>query len=158
MIRLPQTAPARLPRPPSTAPASSVIDSVTVKEPGETSVVVMPSRAPARPAQAALTTKASTRSAATFRPASAAAVSSSRTARQLRPILLRPRLASRTRTISAAAQAIQACQRVSGKLVPRKAGGVLMLTLSPWSPPNTPVNLVASEGRATASISVTPAR
>ncbi len=133
------------------------MDRVTVKDPGETSVVVTPSRAPARPAQAALTAKASTRSLATLSPASAAAVSSSRTARQLRPIRLRARLASTTRVISAAAQAIHACHRVSGKVVPRNAG-VLMLMPSPWSPPNVPVNRKASDGRATASMSVTPAR
>jgi hypothetical protein len=48
----------------------------------------MASSEPARPAQMALTTNARTRVTATFTPSSAAATSSSRTARQLRPIRL----------------------------------------------------------------------
>src|ERR1022692_4272356 len=145
--RLPHTAPARLPRPPRTAPVSSAMDSVSVKAPGETIDVVTASSAPARPAQAALTTNARIRSLATLRPLSAAATSSSRTARQPRPTRLRARLASSTRVISAAAQVSHACQRVSGKLGPRKPGTVRE-TLSPWSPPNTPAYLVAIEGSA----------
>ncbi len=82
------------------------------------------SSAPPTPAQAALTTNASTRSRATFSPASAAATSSSRTARQPRPTRLRTRLASRTRVISAAAQDTQASHWVSWKVGPRKAGAV----------------------------------
>ena len=112
---------------------------------------------PARPAQAALTMKARIRSLATLRPARAAAASSSRTACHERPILLRARLASRTRTISAAPALTQASHRVSGKSAPSEAGA-LTATVSPWSPPNRPGNWVANEGRATASRSVAPAR
>ena len=113
--------------------------------------------APARPAQAALTTKARIRSPATLRPARAAAVSLSRMACHERPILLRARLASSTRTISAVPALTQASHRVSGNAAPSAAGG-MTVTGSPWSPPNTPGNWVASEGRATASMSVAPAR
>jgi hypothetical protein len=49
------------------------MDRVRVNASGEMIDVVTASRAPASPAHAALTTKASTRSRATFRPASAAA-------------------------------------------------------------------------------------
>ena len=86
--RLPHSAPGRLPRPPITAAVSSAMDRVTVKAPGATRLVTMASSEPASPAQMALTTKARTRVTATFTPSSAAATSSSRTARQLRPILL----------------------------------------------------------------------
>ena len=78
-------------------------------------------------------------------------------ARHERPTRLRARLASRTRTISAAAALTQASHRVGGNVAPSAAGAVTV-TLSPWSPPNTPGNWVASEGRATASMSVAPAR
>ena len=59
--------------------------------------------------------------------------------------------------IRAPAQVTQASQRVGGKVAPRKAG-VVMLIDRPWSPPNTPGYWSASEGSATASISVAPAR
>ncbi len=59
--------------------------------------------------------------------------------------------------MSAPAQVTQACQRVGGKVAPRKPGGVIA-TVSPWSPPNSDGNWLAIEGSATASISVAPAR
>ena len=136
---------------------SSATDRVTVNAPGETIDVVTASSTPPRPAQAALTTNASTRSRATFSPASAAATSSSPAARQDRPTRLRARLASSTRMISAQPQVSHACQRVSGKLAPRNAG-VLATTVSPWSPPNRLLSLSASDGSATASSRVAPAR
>ena len=83
----------------------------------------MASSAPASPAQVALTTKARMRAAATLMPSSAAATSSSRTARQLRPILLWCRFASRTRMTSATSELTQACHLVSGKFTPRKRRG-----------------------------------
>ena len=98
------------------------MDRVRVNASGEMIDVVTASSAPASPAQAALTTKASTRSRATFRPASAAATSLSPAARQDRPTRLRARLASSTRTISAQPQVSQACQRVSGKAGAEEAG------------------------------------
>ena len=61
------------------------------------------------------------------------------------------------RVIRAASAHTQASQRVGGKVAPRPAGGVTV-TLRPWSPPNTPENWVASDGSATASMSVAPAR
>src|SRR5213082_3208197 len=61
------------------------MDSASVNSPGEAMLVVITSSDPASPAHAALMTNASTRSLATFSPASAAATSSSRSARQLRP-------------------------------------------------------------------------
>src|SRR5580704_8886381 len=137
ITRLPHNAPGRLPRPPITAAVRSAMDSVSVKPPGATSPVTRASRAPASPAQAALTTKARTRAAATLIPSSAAATSLSRTARQLRPILLRSRLASKTRTISAAAELTHACHLVGGKFTPRKEG-VVKTTFKPWSPPKVP--------------------
>src|ERR1700733_6525358 len=157
ITRLPQTAPGRVPRPPITAAVSSAIESVIVKAPGATSSVTMASSAPAIPAQVALTTKASTRARATFTPASAAATSSSRTARQLRPTLLRLRFASSTRVISATAEQTQACHLVNGKFTPRKPG-VVKTTFSPWSPPKVPGYAYATEGSATLSSSVAPAR
>ena len=108
-----------------------------MKAPGATSSVTMASSAPASPAQVALTTKARTRALATFTPASAAATSSSRTARQLRPTLLRLRFASSTRVTSATAEQTHACHLVSGKFTPRKPG-VVKTTFRPWSPPNVP--------------------
>src|SRR5260370_22608552 len=154
---LPQTAPARLPRPPSIAPVSSPMESARVKAPGETIAETAASRAPPSPAHAELTTKASICILATFRPDRDAATSLSRSARQLRPILLRPRLASRTRVISAPAQVIQASQRVGGKVTPRKPG-VVTLKPRPRAPPPSPAYLLARDGSATASISVAPAR
>ncbi len=127
-----------MPRPPITAAVSSAIESVIVNAPGATRPVTMASSAPASPAQAALTTNASTRVAATFTPASAAATSSSRTARQLRPTRLRPRLASSTRVTRATAEQTHASHRVSGKFWPRKLG-VVKVTFRPWSPPKNPV-------------------
>ena len=59
--------------------------------------------------------------------------------------------------ISAAAQVTQACHRVGGKLAPRTAGAEIA-TESPWSPPNARGYWLATVGRATASISVAPAR
>ena len=132
------------------------MDSVRVNASGEMIDVVTASSAPASPAQAALTTKASTRSRATFRPARAAATSSSPAARQDRPTRLRARLASSTKTISAQPQVSQACQRVTGKAGPRNPG-LVITTVRPWSPPSSP-NRRASDGRATASINVAPAR
>ena len=146
-----------MPRPPITAAVSSAIESVIVNAPGATSPVTMARSAPASPAQAALTTNARTRAAATFTPASAAATSSSRTARQLRPTRLRPRFASRTSVTSATAEQTHASHRVSGKFTPRKAG-VVKLTSRPWSPPKKPVYAYATEGSATPSSSVAPAR
>ncbi len=135
----------------------SPIDSASVNAPGETIAETAASRPPPRPAQAELTTNASICIRATFRPDSAAATSLSRSARQLRPILLWPRLASSTSVISAPAEAIQASQRVGGNVTPRKAG-VVTVKLRPWSPPSSPENRSASDGSATASISVAPAR
>src|SRR5579875_2809959 len=109
------------------------------------------------PPQAALTTKARIFSRATFRPASAAATSSSRTARQFRPILLADRLASRISAISATRQVSQASQRVGGNVAGRNEG-LVTVTTRPWSPPNRPGNWSATVGSATASISVAPAR
>ena len=108
-----------------------------MKAPGATSSVMMASSAPAIPAQVALTTKARMRARATFTPASAAATSSSRTARQLRPTLLRARFASSTRVTSATAEQTHACHLVSGKFAPRKPG-TPYTTFRPWSPPKTP--------------------
>src|SRR5262249_43167204 len=150
------SAPVSVPRPPSTAPASSAIDRLSVNEPGDTREVVTASMAPASPAQAALTMNASTRSAATFSPDSAAATGSSRIARQFRPTLLRPRFARITKVIRAASAHTHASQRVGGNVAPRLAGGTTV-TLRPWSPPNTPGNLVASDGRATARARAGPA-
>src|ERR1700678_2746723 len=132
----PQTAPGSVPRPPMTAAVSSVIETVMVNDPGATDEVTIASKDPASPAQAALMTKASTRALATFTPASAAATSSSRTARQSRPIRPRLRLASKNKDTSATAAATQACHLLSGKFAPRKAGAV-NTTVRPWSPPNT---------------------
>ena len=101
--------------------------------------------------------KARIRSLATLRPARAAAASSSRTACHERPIRLRARLASKTRTMSAAPALTQASHRVGGKAAPSAAGAVTE-TDSPWSPPKTPGNWVANDGSATASRSVAPAR
>src|ERR1700677_2781360 len=84
ITRLPQTAPGSVPRPPITAAVSSAIESVIVNAPGATSPVTIASRPPPSPAQAPRPTNASPGAAATFGPASAAATSSSRTARQLR--------------------------------------------------------------------------
>ena len=139
ITRAPHSAPVSVPRPPSTAPASSAIDRLSVNEPGETSDVVTASMAPASPAQAALTMNASTRSRPTGSPASAAATGSSRIARQFLPTLLRARFARMTRVTSAASAQIQASQRVGGKVAPSDAG-VVTVTLRPWSPPNTPGN------------------
>ena len=80
---------------------------------------------------------ARTRSTATLSPASAAAVSLSRTARQFRPTRLRSTLASSTSTISAQLQHTQACHCVSWKFAPRKPG-VVTVKSRPWSPPKTP--------------------
>ena len=106
------------------------MDRLRVNEPGETSDVVIASMAPASPAQAALTMNASTRSAPTFSPDSAAATGSSRMARQLRPTLLRARFARITRVIRAASAHTQASQRVGGNVAPRAAGAVTV-TLKP---------------------------
>ena len=106
------------------------MDRLSVNEPGETSEVVTASMAPASPAQAALTMNASTRSAPTFSPDSAAAIGSSRMARQFRPILLRLRFARMTRVIRAARAHTQASQRVCGNVAPREAGG-MTVTLRP---------------------------
>ena len=92
-----------------------------------------------------------------MRPDSEAATSSSRTARQLRPTRLRARLASRISAIRAEAQVTQACQRVGGNVAPSEAGAV-MATDRPWSPPKNFWYWSATVGRATASISVAPAR
>src|SRR5262245_25992204 len=54
--------------------------------------------------------------------------------------------------------AIQACQRSSGKVAPRLAGGVGGATARPLVPPKKPEKRVASDGRPTASASVAPAR
>ena len=77
--------------------------------------------------------KARTRAQATFTPASAAATSLSRTARQLRPTRLRARLASSSRTTSATSVVTQACHLVSGKLGPKELGALKMM-FRPWSP------------------------
>ena len=75
---------------------SSASDSASGNAPGAASWLTTTSRPPARPAHAALTTKASTCVRATWSPASCAATSSSRTARNARPSRLRTTLASST--------------------------------------------------------------
>src|SRR5258708_13133593 len=119
------------------AAVSNWIDRVRANVPGVADELTMASSAPPRPAQAELTTKASTCSRATFRPDNEAATSSSRSARQLRPILLRRRLASSTNVISAHAQPSQASHRVGGNVEPRTPG-VLPAPPSPPPPPQTP--------------------
>src|SRR5262249_2647253 len=141
---LPQTAPTMLPSPPITAAVSRPIDKVRVYAPGETIDDTMASSEPPTPAQAALTAKPSTCSLATFSPASEAATSSSRRAPQLRPTRLEARFASAISTISAAAQVSQASHRVGENAGP-STDGVVMVTPSPWSPPNTPAYLSATD-------------
>ena len=81
----PQTAPTRLPVPPRMTPVSSATDRLSGKAPGATSEVTTTSNPPASPAEAELTTKAVICVRATWKPASCAATSSSRTARNARP-------------------------------------------------------------------------
>src|SRR5260370_28640628 len=100
------------------AAVSNWIDRVRANVPGVADELTMASSAPPRPAQAELTTKASTCSRATFRPDSEAATSSSRTARQLSPILLWRRLASSTQVIFPHSQQTQARQPVGEALEP----------------------------------------
>ena len=87
-MALPSTAPSRLPRPPTTIAVSRLIDSTSVTDDGAASRPTMASMQPPTPAHAALTTKARTRARPRLMPASAAATSSSRTARQVRPYRL----------------------------------------------------------------------
>ena len=90
------SAPPRLPRPPSTTAVSKLKDSVRVNPLGAVIRTAIAITAPASPAQAALTTKATTRVRARLMPAISAETSSSRTARHFRPTRLRDRLASST--------------------------------------------------------------
>ena len=46
--------------------------------------------------------------------------------------------------MSAARQAIHACQRSSGKVAPSDAGGIGGVTVRPLDPPRKPENFVAS--------------
>ena len=85
----PQTAPTREPRPPITAPASSVSESWSGNAPGATVPLTTARSPPPSPAAAALTVNASVCQRPTRRPASNAAISSSRTARSDLPIPLR---------------------------------------------------------------------
>ena len=68
-----------------TMPTSRLIDSTMVNVVGAVSLVTMAISEPATPAHAALTTKARMRVRPRLMPASSAATSSSRTARQVRP-------------------------------------------------------------------------
>src|SRR4051794_35961279 len=89
----PTNAPVRLPRPPMTTAARISSDNVRLNAPGDALFNAKASSAPPTPAQAALTTNASTCTRGTDRPDSDAATSSSRTARIERPTRLRIRLA-----------------------------------------------------------------
>ena len=90
--------------PPITMATSNWIERAIVKPSGPMVWITSARRPPPRPAQAADTTKARIWVRATGMPASDAAISSSRTARKLRPNRLRSRLASSTSAITAAAR------------------------------------------------------
>jgi hypothetical protein len=134
--------------------ARSSIERLSGNSPVFTTPVDRASRAPASPAQAALTAKAMTLVRATLIPASAAATSSSRTARNARPYRLERRFANRTNVVMAAIPSIHASHR-SGSIAPGAAGGTVVM---PWSPPKIELYLSAKRGRARARIRVMPAR
>src|SRR5260221_11876214 len=106
------------------AAVSSWIDRVRANVPGVADELTTASIAPPRPAQAELTTNASTWRRATFRPDSDAATSSSRSARQLRPTLLWRRLARSTNVISAHAKPSQASHAGGGDAGRGETGSV----------------------------------
>ena len=116
--------------------------------PGEASCSTTASRPPPSPAQAALTTNASVCTRPTCSPHSDAAISSSRTARNARPMPLCTRLFITNSTTSAPAHAIHASQRSSGKFAPSQDGGVGGLMTSPFSPPSSARVLVRERRQA----------
>ena len=157
----PQTAPISEPRPPITTPASSVSDSCIGNAPGEPSAGTTASRPPPRPA-ARRADHERQRAAGARRagPASDAAISSSRTARQ-RPTDRRCGSGCRSTntTTSAPMQAIHASQRSSGKFDAERGGRGRRIDRSGRSRRRTRVgNWSASAGRPTANASVAPAR
>lgn len=143
----------------------SVSERTMVKPVGAAIRVIIAISEPARPAQAALTTKQPTRLRPRSMPASCAATGSSRTARQRRPTRDSPRLRRSRKVITRQPTARVAIHCVVPVSVPvRKKrpsstsfGTSGLLTRSPGSPPSVPRKCVAREGMATASARVAPA-
>ena len=93
-------------------------------------------------------------------PLTAAPISSSRTACQLRPALAAIKLEIKNKAISATGKETQSCHcsyPTSIKLLSH-VGGIPKSTIKPTSPPKTDSNLFATEGKARAITSVVPAK